>query len=94
LAGEPLQVFKGTPVLKQKRTAEIPEIFSVQETFFGVCEQRRQHGRHRARHRNPFIGSPPFIDSHTDQKNNKGFIGLCCVSSVENASHFLFSYFK
>lgn len=94
VAGEIFEVLEGFPVLDEQRTAEIPEIFAMQEAFFGVFEEAHQHRGHGVGDRQPLIEPPLLVDAHPDQENDKGFIGFGDVSTVKNFGHFFSINFK
>src|SRR5712691_4679017 len=82
-----LQVIKGAPVLDSCNPTQIEEGLRSQKPLLWMLVESAKHWPHGHRRRDPLVEGEETIDAHSNNKNNKRFICLSCISPRDNFSH-------
>src|SRR5579872_1402804 len=82
-----LQIVKRPPVLNHAYASRIEEKLRSKHAYAWMPVEEEQHGSHCHSRWNPFPEREETIDTHSDQKHNKGFICLCRIASWNDFRH-------
>lgn len=72
-----LQMLVGAPVLDLGKLSHVPVRSRAQKPQLRMLIELFQHAAHRGGYRNPFVEGQSFVDSHPDDKDDKGPFHVC-----------------